>query len=94
MALPTYADPLERAWYYAYIVICTLIFIFLIAPILVIIPLSFNAEPYFTFTSKMLSFDPDGYSLRWYDELVTKGMQSTGATGTAWWSDMWSNGIG
>ena len=44
MALPTYADPLERAWYYAYIVICTLIFIFLIAPILVIIPLSFNAE--------------------------------------------------
>ncbi|SEB91762.1 ABC transporter permease [Rhodobacter sp. 24-YEA-8] len=93
MALPTYADPLERAWYYAYIVICTLIFIFLIAPILVIMPLSFNAEPYFTFTSKMLSFDPEGYSLRWYDELVVKGMQSTGATGAAWWSDMWQNSV-
>ena len=40
------------------------------APILVIIPLSFNAEPYFTFTEGMLRFDPDAYSLRWYREIV------------------------
>ncbi len=90
MALPTYADPLERAWYYAYLVICTLIFIFLIAPILVIIPLSFNAEPYFTFTEKMLTFDPDGYSLRWYDTLVSVGMRAPD-TGSGWWADMWAN---
>ena len=45
MALPVYADPLERLWYYTYHVICTAIFIFLIAPILIVIPLSFNAEP-------------------------------------------------
>ncbi|MBL9049492.1 MAG: ABC transporter permease, partial [Tabrizicola sp.] len=32
MALPTYASPLERAWYYTYIVICVLVFLFLIAP--------------------------------------------------------------
>ncbi|NPD13683.1 ABC transporter permease [Xinfangfangia sp. D13-10-4-6] len=89
MALPSYADPLERIWYYTYLVICTLIFIFLIAPILVIIPLSFNAEPYFTFTSKMLTLDPEGYSLRWYNELVTKGMQSEGGG----WSDMWANAV-
>jgi putative spermidine/putrescine transport system permease protein len=66
VALPTYAGPLERTWYYAFRIICALIFIFLITPILIIIPLSFNAEPYFTFTRAMLTFDPDGYSLRWY----------------------------
>ncbi|MBK1623482.1 MULTISPECIES: ABC transporter permease [Afifella] len=71
MALPTYAGPLERTWYYSYRVICAAIFIFLIVPIVVIVPLSFNAQPYFTFTKEMLSFDPDGYSLRWYEELLS-----------------------
>jgi putative spermidine/putrescine transport system permease protein len=37
---------------------------------LVIIPLSFNIEPYFTFTSGMLKFDPDAYSLRWYEDFI------------------------
>ena len=73
MALPVYASPLERLWHRTYLVICTLIFIFLIAPILIVVPLSFNAEPYFTFTEKMLTFDPAGYSLRWYDTLLTLG---------------------
>ncbi|MYD45571.1 MAG: ABC transporter permease [Gammaproteobacteria bacterium] len=41
-------------------------FIFLVAPLLVIIPLSFNAEPYFTFTEGMLRLDSEAYSLRWY----------------------------
>ena len=90
MALPTYADPLERTWYYSYLVICTLIFIFLIAPILVVIPLSFNAEPYFTFTEKMLTLDPEGYSLRWYDTLLTLGLQNPEAPRDgAWWSEVW-----
>jgi putative spermidine/putrescine transport system permease protein len=66
MPLPTYAGPLERAWYYGFRVFCGLIFIFLIAPILIIIPLSFNAEPYFSFSEGMLRLDPDAYSLRWY----------------------------
>ena len=39
---------------------------FLILPILVIIPLSFNSQPYFTFTEEMLAFEADAYSLRWY----------------------------
>ncbi len=43
---------------------------FLIAPILIIIPLSFNAEPYFTFTEGMLSLQADAYSLRWYEQVV------------------------
>lgn len=91
MAVPTYASPLERIWHYAYLVICGLIFFFLIAPIVVIIPLSFNAEPYFTFTERMRSFDPEGYSLRWYRSLLTFGMQNPDATGWAFWSDAWQN---
>ncbi|MFA9231118.1 MAG: ABC transporter permease [Microgenomates group bacterium] len=90
MALPTYASPLERVWYYTYLVICTLIFIFLIAPILIVIPLSFNAEPYFTFTEKMLTFDPAGYSLRWYDTLLTLGHPGSDTMrDEAWWSAVW-----
>lgn len=41
-------------------------FIFLVAPLIVVIPLSFNAEPYFTFTEGMLRLDSEAYSLRWY----------------------------
>jgi putative spermidine/putrescine transport system permease protein len=92
MALPVYATPLERAWKYAYWVICGLIFLFLMAPILIVIPLSFNAEPYFTFTEKMLRFDPAGYSLRWYDTLLTMGMTNPDAPRDAsWWADAWAN---
>ncbi|MDE2664529.1 MAG: ABC transporter permease [Acidobacteriota bacterium] len=49
-----------------YLAFCSAVFLFLIAPILVIVPLSFNVEPYFTFTEGMLSLDPEAYSLRWY----------------------------
>ncbi len=70
MALPQHASRLEKVWHWTYLVICGLIFFFLVAPIVVIIPLSFNAEPYFTFTKEMLTFDPAGYSLRWYEALL------------------------
>ncbi len=90
MALPVYASPLERVWHYTYIAICVAIFVFLIAPILIIMPLSFNAEPYFTFTKKMLSFDPTGYSLRWYDLLLTLGMATPEAPrDSSWWWAAW-----
>ncbi len=55
---------------FAYLAFCTLVFVFLVAPILVIVPLSFNAEPYFTFTEGMLRLDPEAWSLRWYREIV------------------------
>jgi len=90
MALPIYATPLERVWHFTFKVICVLIFIFLISPILIVMPLSFNAEPYFTFTEKMLTFDPDGYSLRWYDTLLTLGMPAPdGPRDSAWWWQAW-----
>ena len=57
--------------HYAHVVFCVLVFVFLIAPILVVVPLSFNAQPYFTFTEGMLRLDPDAYSLRWYTMVAT-----------------------
>ncbi len=92
MALPVYASPLERIWRWLYLLICALVFLFLIAPIILIIPLSFNAEAYFTFTERMLRLDPDGYSLRWYDRLLTFGMVNPDAPrDAAWWGDVWRN---
>lgn len=63
MALPVYASPLQRAWYYSFRFICGIIFFFLIFPIIIIIPLSFNSLPFFTFTPEMLSLDPSAFSL-------------------------------
>ncbi|WP_288585560.1 ABC transporter permease [uncultured Methylobacterium sp.] len=45
-------------------VFCALVFVFLMAPILAIIPLSFNSEPFFTYPLP-------GLSLRWYREYFT-----------------------
>jgi putative spermidine/putrescine transport system permease protein len=76
MALPIYATPAERIWHYTYRAICVAVFVFLIAPIIIVIPLSFNIEPYFSFTKKMLELDPTGYSMRWYDTLLTFGLNA------------------
>ena len=69
--LPPYATTGEKLWHYGFRVICGLIFFFLIAPILVVIPLSFNAQDFFTFTPEMLRFDPEGYSLKHYEDFFT-----------------------
>lgn len=45
-----------------------LVLLFLILPIIVIIPLSFNAQPFFSFTAGMLNLDPNAYSTRWYQD--------------------------
>ncbi|QKS10728.1 ABC transporter permease [Pseudosulfitobacter pseudonitzschiae] len=71
MGLPPYATTPQRIWYYSFRVICALIFIFLITPIIVVMPLSFNAENFFTFTPEMLRLDPDGYSLKHYQDFFT-----------------------
>ena len=57
--LPVYTTPLGKAWHVTFRVICGLILLYLITPILVILPLSFNSEPYFTYPMP-------GLSLRWY----------------------------
>ncbi|MDF1734187.1 MAG: ABC transporter permease [Minwuia sp.] len=70
-ALPPYASTPERIWYYAFRIICAAVFFFLIFPLMVIVPLSFNAVPFFTFTTEMLAFDPAGYSTKWYLDFFT-----------------------
>ena len=87
-SLPAYVTPLGRIQHVGFLLACVLIYLFLIAPLLVIIPLSFNAEPYFTFTEGMLRLDPDAYSLRWYaqvqaDENWMKSMRNSFIIGSA-----------
>ena len=67
MALPSYVGPLGRVWHYGFLTFCGLVLVYLIVPILVIIPLSFNAEPYFTYPMP-------GLSLRWYEDFLANDM--------------------
>lgn len=62
--LAPYASPLERAWYYSLRGFCGLVLIFLMLPVLVIAPLSFNSDSF-------LLYPMSGFSLRWYDEVLT-----------------------
>ena len=71
MALPAYASTGQRLWHWTYLAICVAIFFFLIMPILVIVPLSFNATNFFTFTPEMLSLNPAGFSTRHYQDFFT-----------------------
>jgi ABC-type spermidine/putrescine transport system, permease component II len=61
MAVPAYATPAERVWYYVHRLICGAVLLFLISPILAIMPLSFNSVPFFTYPMP-------GFSLRWYED--------------------------
>ena len=70
MALPNHTPLNYRIWHYTYLTFCFLVFFFLIAPLFVILPLSFNAEQYIHFSSKMLALDPEGFSLRWYEDMI------------------------
>jgi len=54
----------ERAWQYIFYTICGLIFFFLVAPIIVIIPLSFNSESFFTYPIA-------GFSFQWYEKFFS-----------------------
>lgn len=71
MALPAYSSTMQIWWHYTFRVICGLIFAFLIFPILVILPLSFNAQDFFTFTPEMLRFEASAYSLKHYEDFFT-----------------------
>ena len=70
MALPNHTQLNYRIWHYTYLTFCGLVFFFLIAPLFVILPLSFNAEQYIHFSAKMLALDPEGFSLRWYEDMI------------------------
>lgn len=60
---PPYLSFTERAWFFTLRGMNVLILLFLMLPILVIIPLSFS-------DSSFLSYPIPGFSLRWYENLV------------------------
>ncbi|MCM2330345.1 MAG: ABC transporter permease, partial [Pseudomonas sagittaria] len=62
--LSPYMSPVERIWYYSLRTLCGLVLLFLILPVLVIIPLSFNSGTF-------LVYPLQGFSLRWYEEFFT-----------------------
>ena len=70
MALPKHTELHYRIWHYFYLFICGSVFFFLIAPLFVIFPLSFNAEEFLSFSDGMKSLDPDAFSLRWYKDMI------------------------
>lgn len=59
MALPPYMTASEKASYYGLRVFVGVVLLFLIAPILAIMPLSFNSETFF-------SYPMPGFSTKWY----------------------------
>ena len=69
-AFPEYFTIWNKLGVYALCGFAGAVLFFLILPILVIVPLSFNSQPYFTFTAEMLAFEADAYSLRWYKTIV------------------------
>lgn len=59
--------------------ICGLIFLFLLGPLVAVIPLSFNSVPYF-------SYPMEGFSLRWYQDLF-----GTSNLAIAWQNAFWNS---
>jgi putative spermidine/putrescine transport system permease protein len=61
MAVPSYYTRGETVAYYALRVFVALVLLFLISPIIAVMPLSFNSESFFTYPMP-------GYSLKWYED--------------------------
>ena len=59
MGLPFYASTAERSARFALILVVTLVLLFLIAPLFVVVPLSFSNDAFFSFPIR-------AYSLRWF----------------------------
>lgn len=66
MSLQPYASPIERIWFWVFRIFCGLILVFLMIPVLVIIPLSFS-------DSTFLTYPIQGFSLRWYEQIFSAG---------------------
>ena len=60
--LPLYTTAVQRLGHWTLQIFCAAVLLFLIAPVLVVVPLAFNNEPYFNFPIQE-------YSLRWFRDL-------------------------
>lgn len=63
MALPVNATRGQHVWYWCLRLICAFGFLFLIGPIVIVVPISFSAGSF-------LSYPLPGFSMRWYDAVV------------------------
>ena len=64
MAIPAYFTTREKVGYWALRIFVGMVLVFLLAPILAIMPLSFSSDSYF-------SYPLPGFSLKWYQEFFT-----------------------
>jgi putative spermidine/putrescine transport system permease protein len=64
MALPVHATVGQRLWHYAFRLLCVLVFVFLLAPIVVIVPIAFSS-------SSLLNYPLPGLSLQWFEVIFT-----------------------
>jgi hypothetical protein len=64
MMLQPYASNFERIWHWSHRSLCGLVLLFLMLPVLVMIPLSFNGGAF-------LVYPLQGWSLRWYETFFT-----------------------
>jgi putative spermidine/putrescine transport system permease protein len=97
MKFPSYTTPREKLWFYTYRLFCGLVLFFLVAPLIVVIPLSFTNSVFLQFGPEMKffsfdtwSFNFDGYGTRWYKEML--GI-CTSNTGTTVCTDRWVIGF-
>jgi putative spermidine/putrescine transport system permease protein len=63
MALPPHASFEDRVWHYGARALCYGVLVFLILPILIIVPISFSS-------GNVLAFPLPGFSLRWYETIT------------------------
>ena len=61
MAFAPFTTTGEKVWHWSFKILSVAIFIFLLFPLLVIIPLSFNS-------AEMMHYPLQGFSLHWYEE--------------------------
>lgn len=62
MWLPSFATPSERLLRTLVVIFAVIVMLFLIAPLFIIVPVSFSHDPFFTLPVRE-------YSLRWYEDL-------------------------
>jgi putative spermidine/putrescine transport system permease protein len=67
---PLYFCVWLRLGIYAVRAFAAAVLVFLLLPVIIVIPLSFNAEPFFSFTEGMLKLEPGAFSLRWYQGIL------------------------
>ncbi len=63
MALPVNATRGQHAWYWGLRLVCAFGFLFLVGPIVIVMPISFSAGSF-------LSYPLPGFSMRWYEAVV------------------------